>query len=700
MHANPAKAQTIIDGIRQYVVPLFQRPYCWGGRHWETLWADVLELYEDEMPRNHFIGTIVTMQAKSRPEGVSKYTLIDGQQRLTTILLLLAAVRDRARLTPGTLGDKIDNLLLKNCYQQGDDVYKLLPTHQDRAAFFAVMQGQPRLAGASITQAYDFFWQQLAKSNVDLDRLHTAIVQRLVLVSIVLDTADNPYVIFESLNFKGEPLTQADLIRNFIFSNIETTKQEQVYAAHWQPMQDRLGEDNLTEYIRHYLTREGRIVKQGEVYYSLQESARDRSTEGMTVYLQHLAAASVHYAKLLDPDRESSQKIAPRLRRLTRFDVTVVYPFLLNVYLGYEAREVTEVEFAEILDVLENFLVRRYICGTPTHGLSRTFATLYAQAIRGGPLLDNVKAILRDRSYPRDAEFRERFVTFRLYGPGERQMKARLILDRLEESFAHKERVDFSRVSIEHVMPRTLTEWWRTHLGPDWALTHETWLDTVGNLTLTAYNAELSNDDFITKRDLLGRSHIELNRYFTGMAKWDDSSISRRGEQLADRALSIWPDFGSPLPGHDEPAEEESADLDLLTARAVAQLGGERERVGSGGFRYVRLTDGRLVNIKYGKKQVKAIRYYWYGVHHSLLEDMNRRGVTHLVLITGNQGFLTLPIAVARQYLDEARVSKTEAGDVRHYHLQVTSEPEFEAFHFGGGGKRFSWRQYFTPFAP
>ena len=143
MHAGETKIQSIIDSQRQYVIPLFQRPYSWETPQWAALWQDLAELCEEDAPRNHFIGSIVTMPSKSVPEGVTKFILIDGQQRLTTLLVLLAAIRDKARKLAGNLHEKIDDLLLKNRHQDGSDVYKLLPTQVDRPAFCAIIDGNP-----------------------------------------------------------------------------------------------------------------------------------------------------------------------------------------------------------------------------------------------------------------------------------------------------------------------------------------------------------------------------------------------------------------------------------------------------------------------------------------------------------------------------------------------------------------------------
>jgi uncharacterized protein with ParB-like and HNH nuclease domain len=261
MKASETKLQMIIEGTKQFVVPLFQRPYRWEQKHWEVLWDDLIDLCEEDQPRNHFMGSIVTMPAESVPEGVTKYVLIDGQQRLTTILLVLALMRNIAASLPGTLAKQIEDLLLLNRYQEGNEIYKLLPTQADRHSFMDIMQGHVPTDDTQIGKACKYFTVKLhATPSLDLDKLRRVIVRHLLLVSIVLDPDDNPHLIFESLNAKGMPLTQADLIRNYFFMRIHTDQQESAYTKYWNPMQDRLGND-LTEFIRHYLMKEGAVVK-------------------------------------------------------------------------------------------------------------------------------------------------------------------------------------------------------------------------------------------------------------------------------------------------------------------------------------------------------------------------------------------------------------------------------------------------------
>lgn len=545
MKASETSLQPVIEGTKQYVVPLFQRTYSWDAKEWDVLWQDLLELCEEENPRDHFIGSIVTMPTVSVPQGISKYLLIDGQQRLTTIFILLALLRDAAKISNGgMLAQEIDETLLTNRFKQGTDIWKLLPTQADRKAFTQLVETGEVTQQTRIAKAVAFFKRRLrAPEAPDPETLKKVIVNNLILVSIVLDRDDNPHLIFESLNAKGKPLSQADLIRNYFFMRIHIDQQEQLYERSWEPMQERLGE-SLTECIRHFLMKDGTVVKKGEVYFALKGRADEKSQQEVIAYLQDIASFAGYYAKLLRPDEETSPKLRERMRRLNRIEVTVAYPFLLNVYDDYEHEEISEDEFAAVMDVIENFMIRRLVCRVPTNQLNKMFPPLYAQAREFDSLVEGVKETLRTRNYPRDIEFRERFISSRLYTSGDRA-KTKLILERLESSFGSKETVPYGNLSVEHVMPQTLTDWWKQHLGDGFEATHELMLHTIGNLTLTGYNSELSNDDFPDKRRRFKDSHLSLNKWFVDQQEWNEKTIRARAEALAERAISIWSYFGS-----------------------------------------------------------------------------------------------------------------------------------------------------------
>ena len=543
MQAKETKLQDIIEGTKQYVVPLFQRTYSWTIKEWDILWNDLVELSEMENPRTHFIGSIVNMPTVSVPEGVAKYLLIDGQQRLTTIFILLTLLRNKARESQNIrFADEINNTLLVNQYKDGADYYKLMPTQMDREIYQNFINGKSNVTENQITRAYVFFEKKLKQIALEPERLKKTITSYFSVVSIVLDTDDNPYLVFESLNAKGRPLTQADLIRNYFFMRIHVDFQDEAYNTFWLPMQTALNDD-MTEFIRHYLMIHGKIIKQSDVYYSLKESV---STSNAVEYLKELNRFSVFYQRLKFPEFEPDTLFQKCFRRLNRIEVTTAYPLLLNFYNAYSNDKIGKSEFVSILKTLENFLIRRFVCNIATNQLNKIFPTIYPliQAKYSDNMVEGLKTILQTKGYPKDNEFYSRFKDAKFYGGGDRVIKTKLMLETIEESFAHKESVTFDNLTIEHVMPQTLSNWWQKELGEDWDETHELYLHTIGNLTLTAYNTELSNDDFTTKKVTLKDSHLELNKYFTSIESWTRKEIEKRAEILAKSAVENWSYFG------------------------------------------------------------------------------------------------------------------------------------------------------------
>lgn len=543
MQAKETKLQDIIEGTKQYVIPLFQRTYSWTTKEWDVLWKDLVELSESDNPRTHFIGSIVSMPTVSVPEGVAKYLLIDGQQRLTTIFIILALLRNKAKENGNKIfADEINNTLLVNPYKTGEDYSKLMPTQVDRPAYNAIINEEGLQDNSQLTSAYVYFSKKLRQYQYPHEQLKKIITSYFSVVSIVLNADDNPHLVFESLNAKGRPLTQADLIRNYFFMRIQVSMQEEAYDSYWQPMQYMLA-DNLTDYIRHYLMRDGNVIKQADVYNALKDSV---TIANATAYLKELYKYSHYYQRLLRPEHEPNATIHKYISRLNRIEVTTAYPFLLNIYGEYDDNKITQSEFVEILKVLENYLIRRSICGIPTNQLNKIFPVVYPQLQEyyQGHYVDGLKYILQSKGYPKDNEFYLRFKEAKLYGGGDRLNRTKLILESIEEHNKHREEVPFNNLTVEHVMPQTLSEWWQNHLGNDWEETHELYVHTIGNLTLTAYNSELSNDNFDNKKRIYSDSHLELNKYFSNVASWTRVDIEQRSDAIVNLALSIWPYFG------------------------------------------------------------------------------------------------------------------------------------------------------------
>lgn len=567
MQAKETKLQDIIEGTKQYILPLFQRSYSWDKKEWDILWEDLCELSEIENPRSHFIGSIVNMPTTSVPEGVSKYMLIDGQQRITTVFIILTLLRDLANQNQDKeFAEEINNTLLVNPYKKGNDYFKLMPTQIDRDEFQKLIQNQLDGSDSQIKKAYTYFESKLKRNPIEKNLLKKLITNYLSIVSIVLDNDDNPYLVFESLNAKGRPLTQADLIKNYFFMRIHIDQQNEVYTRYWQPMEARLGE-RLTDYIRHYLMMDGSIVKQNDVYHSLKDKVDQNNA---IEYLKDLSNTSIYYQKLIFPENESDNLIKKYLFRLNRIEVTTAYPLLLNFYKSFASHSINSSQFTDLLRLLENYLIRRFVSGLPTNQLNKVFPTVIISLNTNyqNQYIDGLKAILPTKGYPKNSTFRKSILESKLYGGGDRSIKTKLILETIEESFAHREVVPFTNLTIEHVMPQTLSEWWQNYLGDEWEIVYELQLHNIGNLTITGYNSELSNDDFPSKKKLYADSHLEINKYFATVTDWKKTDIERRAKTLAEIMINIWPYFGN-----DDPEGIEIQDVTGTTPQVLTIMG-------------------------------------------------------------------------------------------------------------------------------
>lgn len=549
MQASETKLRQLVEGTKQYVVPLFQRPYSWSEKQWKTLWVDVWDKARHADGRPHFFGSIVTTPAKSVPQGVGKYLLVDGQQRLTTVQVLLAAIRDAADPLGAThLRDRIAGQYLANIYETNDERLKVLPTQDDREAFRAIIWKE-QIPPSRLRNCYEFFRARLARMSADeLDAVHLASVDRLSLVSITCDEHDNPHLIFESLNAKGEKLTPADLIRNFLLMQVHVGDQDRLFKAYWLPAQQALNA-HLTEFVRHYLMKEGRILREAEVYFELKERLAGSSPTHAETFLKDLYRHGMFYAKFVGTQADPDLQVAERLDRLRRLKVTVAYPFLLRVFDAFDRGLLSKEQVVQTLDILESFVIRRAVCNVPTNQLRRMFPPVFDATGGPGPtFVDGLRRQLGGTRCPDDDAFLRALSTDPLYATSEKNARLRLILERIEQSYGHKEPADLSKASIEHVLPQSLTQEWVAELGDDATRKWREAVHTLGNLTLSAYNSELSNQVFGVKRKALVESHFVLNQHFKEIDQWTEEKIRERGALLARRAIQVWPDVGR-IPG-------------------------------------------------------------------------------------------------------------------------------------------------------
>jgi uncharacterized protein with ParB-like and HNH nuclease domain/alkylated DNA nucleotide flippase Atl1 len=562
-------SSSFVQGEKQFRVPLWQRQYTWRMADHRLLWRDILEQYAratDGAAANqsgHFLGSIVLSPAPFAASGVASYLIVDGQQRLTTLMLLLCAIRDAAAKADPQAIERYDELYLINKFQQGAARFRLVPTQADRVSFYACITRSGNAGGQdTIGQAYRFFRSHVEllgpdDEPLDLHRLAATVVERLVVVDITTSPGDNAHRIFQSLNATGVNLTQADLLRNLIFMLLPT-RAGTVYDEVWRPMERLIGFDNLEGLARVDLQRRGIDVAVDDVFRRHQDRLENMpgGEAAIDEAVRDLALRASHYKRLIDPSAEGDQEIRAGLSRLRRWGAQTSYPVLMAAYDLYERGLLPIDGLREVVSYIESFLVRRQLAGVPTNTLNRLFVqfvgqlphdTTFPQALR--------QELSRQRRYwPGDEQLREAIRTRQFYFSG-RGPQRKLILERLEESYGHPERIDFENtdLTIEHILPQALSEEWREHLtslGQDPDDVHQILVHTLGNLTLTAFNGQLSNNPFERKRQIYSASHLELNRTLTDQDAWGHDQILARADELADHAITIWP---SPIPGIAEP---------------------------------------------------------------------------------------------------------------------------------------------------
>jgi len=554
--ATEAKLLDFLKKSPQFIIPIYQRTYSWTEKQCRQLWDDIVRAGASDAVSVHFIGSIVYIeQGLSQVSHQAPLLVIDGQQRLTTVTLLLEALaRSIGEHEPidGFSDLKIREYYLTNRLEKGDRFFKLLLTQTDKDSLKSVVKGNPLPPDASmrITQNFEFFHQWIAELDGDLPRICQGLA-KLVVVDIALDRDhDNPQLIFESMNSTGKELSQADLIRNYILMGLEPDLQTRLYEDYWRPMEVEFGQEaydtQFDGFMRHYLTvRTGSIPREGDVYEAFKEYAHrpDVRHAGIEALVRDIRSFSRYFcAMALGKEAEPSLRIA--FHDLRELKVDVAYPFLLELYADYEAATLSVADFVEAVRLTEAYVFRRSICAIPTNSLNKTFAG-FAKELDKTRYLESICArfllLPSYRRFPNDDEFRRELQTRDLYN-----FRSRTYWLRKFENHGRKERVPVDEYTIEHILPQneSLSAEWRSALGNEWRRVQEQYLHTLGNLTLTGYNSEYSDRPFPEKRDMTGgfaQSPLRLNEGLREVATWNEEAIVSRAERLAERAVSVWP---------------------------------------------------------------------------------------------------------------------------------------------------------------
>lgn len=558
MKANETKVEAFLSSNKtQFVIPVYQRNYDWSTSECKQLLDDILEVGTSKEMNVHFIGSVVYVHDDVYTSSkIKELTVIDGQQRLTTLTLIYLAIF-RLAIENGDheLEAEILETYLTNKFASEEEKLKLRPTENNNKAIRYLLRGDKNEEFNNFSKVIDNF--NYFKSRITLENIEFILkgLTKLMFVEISLDRQnDDPQRIFESLNSTGLELSQADLIRNYILMGLERIDQNKIYSNYWEIIEKLAKDDTkntsrVSDFIRDYLTLVNKkIPNKSKVYLEFKDKFPTRDLQVLESNLLPIKSLVKFYNKLLNPKNETDKDIRLQLQYINRLEINVVYPFLMKVYEDYSENIIDKVTFIKILDFIQSFTFRRFIVGLPTNALNKIFMILYEKIDKNNYFLSMQKELLRKSGIQRFPKNKEVIESLKLKDVYNIQSKNRTyLLDRLE-NFENKEPVLIegnSDITIEHIFPQNPDPKWKVELGADeYKFIKENYLITIGNLTLSGNNGKLGNKPFIFKRDLENAgykdSHLWLNKYLSNLKKWDKTEIEKRFELLAERFLKIW----------------------------------------------------------------------------------------------------------------------------------------------------------------
>ena len=556
MEAKDRPFSQIIQGSKQFKIPVFQRDYSWTTTQCSQLWADINRNSQGYAERGHFIGAIVYMAAADEiGAAFGRWLVVDGQQRLTSLTLLMVALRDHIREIDWVGGgedsptaDRIDACFLKNTQEDGDRNYKLLLRRADDATLRSLIDNarRPDAFSTLIVEAYEHFRSLL--QDCDPDQVYRE-VSRLMVVDVVLDRRhDDPQLVFESLNSTGVDLGSSDLIRNYILMRLSEPQQTHLYDQYWSSVEKSFqgSRGGLDSFLRDYTAIEIRATKQirnDRVYDTFKESFRfSGSYDDIQTRIDELTRFARYYSEFYVRPMIDG-KLPDALRHLRQLGEAPAM-LVMCLYDRYDRDLLSEGDFLEALSLIESYLVRRAVCGLQTRNYWSVFAGIAGKITDESPLQD-LKVALRQRmdeyEFPSTAAFKRALLEDDLYT---RRRICFYVLKRLE-NWGEKEPSPVDTYTVEHIMPQTLSRAWKRMLGSQWQNIHENWLHRLGNLTLTAYNSRYSNRTFQEKKEMEGgfdQSAVRLNGSVRKKNVWNKKHIMNRGRVLTERAIGIWRD--------------------------------------------------------------------------------------------------------------------------------------------------------------
>ncbi len=534
---------------KSFVIPVYQRDYAWKINNCKKLWEDILYLQQSGKP-SHFLGALVNIYNNQE-----EWMVIDGQQRLTTISLLLLALGNYLKVKPDKKPSEADlqedildyYLINKRCKHKSQRI-RLKPNKRDKSYFESLFEtSDVQKNDSNIIQNYLFFYDKVSTCQILPSEIFE-LFKKLEIVNIELEkNIDDPQLIFESLNSTGVDLTDGDLIRNYILMDLDQDKQEHLYNEYWIKIEQLSG--NVANFIRAFLmytlhkdiTQSNRAIYNEFKQYSEAKFSRDSYK-----ILKHLLKYAEIYSYFVNHSQHPDKDINQAIHRLYRLEFTVCHPFLLDVFDLFTQNVLNVSDVLNIIQLIESYAFRKILVDYTTQGLNKFFLTLSKEIKKENGWKDNyfqiMAFIIKNKSarqkIPTDDEFRETLIYKEIY-----KLKAKnrdFLLESLE-NYNSPYKIDVQELTTEHIMPQKLNQKWKIALGNKFAEIHAKYLHTLGNLSLTAKNRSLSNKDFQTKQKIdFESSKLKLSCELKNIEEWNEEAIIKRASLLAEEAIKIW----------------------------------------------------------------------------------------------------------------------------------------------------------------
>ena len=556
-----ANENSIISFLKEqdtkFVIPVYQRNYEWTEHQCKQLLEDIYRVATNDKIIAHFIGSIVFIHDDVYTTGTKELVIIDGQQRLTTITLLwIVLYRKSKEVGNQKLADEIYRKYLVNEFseEEEEEKLKLKPTKDNDKAIKALIRGDVRETFkdySRLIENYNYYFYKI--KNEDIDTIKKGI-SKLIYVEISLERGkDDPQKIFQSLNSTGLDLTQADLIRNYILMGLKPKEQKKIYENYWSQIEElttlkESGINKLSDFIRDFLTLRYRdIPNKSKVFEAFKEKCIFERTEDLEVLLVELKKYSEIYSKLMNPNLEKDYNIRKNIDYINRMELSVSYPFLIEVYNDYQELKIDKNLFVEVLRLIQTYVWRRFIIGLPTNALNKVFMKLY-EDIKIEKYLESLQLALVKKKgsqrFPKDNEIYEELKIKDMYNI---QSKNKNYYLEVLENYKNSEYIEIEgndKISIEHIFPQNPDPKWKYNMKDEEYNKMKEMVNTIGNLSLSGFNSSLGNKYFTEKRDMpekgYKQSRLFLNKFVAECEKWGTDEISKRYELIYKRTVEIW----------------------------------------------------------------------------------------------------------------------------------------------------------------